>query len=96
MFRDTAAAIVLTRSCPLSRAKIAKKSEAIAATPAQRPSMWSRILNDAVMPTTKTIVSAVSAQIPAVPGQTAEKTCARIPEMSRITAAAGIAPKSLI
>ncbi len=30
------------------------------------------------------------------PGQIAEKTCARIPEAIRITAAAGIAPKSLI
>ncbi len=41
------------------------------------------------MPTTQTTVSTVSAQIPGVPGQSFEKTSARIPEISRITAASG-------
>src|SRR6266404_2933797 len=93
---EPAAIMVLTRICPLANAKMAKKSDATAAIPAQSPSMWSRMLKDAVMPTTHTKVRAVSAQMQAVAGQYREKTCARMPVASRITAAAGMAPNNLI
>ena len=48
------------------------------------------LLKDAVMPTTQIKVSAVSTQTPGVPGQIFENTCARMPEISRMTAARGI------
>src|SRR5258707_10177164 len=63
----TAAAIVLTRICPLSSANIAKNNEATAAIPAQSPSMGSRMLKDDVMPTTQIKGRTVSAQLAAVP-----------------------------
>ena len=73
----------------------AKKTAAMAATPAHRPSMWSRMLNDAVMPTTQRMVRAASSHWPARPPSKTPKTCAWMPVVRRITAAKGMAAKSL-
>src|SRR5712664_2937610 len=65
----------------------AKKKEAVAATPAHSPSMWSSMLNDAVIATTQKMVSAASRKYPARPGTNSSNACAWIPLNRRMHAA---------
>ena len=56
--------------------------------------MWSRMLKDAVMPTTQTTVKQASRITPKVPGMNCENSCARMPDASRNSAATGMPTKS--
>jgi len=71
-----------------------KKPAATAAMPAHRPSMWSRMLKAAVMPTTQTMVRHQSRMRPAMPGTNCENSCARMPDAIRKIAAMGMPMKS--
>ena len=65
---SAAAARVRTSVCPFMLADIVKKAAATAAMPAHSPSMWSRMLNEAVMPTTQRTVKQPSKMTAGIPG----------------------------
>ena len=81
---------------PLRIARSAKKNEAIAATPLTRPSIWSRILKAAVMPTTHNKLRTISAFPPVGPGSNSETAWNRTPRTIRVRAAKGMETNSLI
>src|SRR5579884_953342 len=83
------------RPYPFEQQQAKKKNDAIAVTPVHKPSMWSKILKAAVIPTTQKRVRKTSSRVDRGLAKKTVMNWTLIPEAKRMIAATGIAIRNL-